>query len=75
MQGQITKYDSKLGYGVIAAEDGRKYRFAKTEVINVNGRLVGYEVDFLLKAARARDVILMTGTPFTVFADPRKRNT
>lgn len=69
MHGQITKYSAKLGFGVISAEDGRKYRFAKDEVVNVNGKLVGHEVDFVLNTSRARDVILMTGTPWGVFAN------
>lgn len=72
MHGEITKYSKRLGYGVIAAENGRKYRFAGQEVVNVNGKLVGHEVDFLVNTARAKDVVLLTGNPWTVFADPRK---
>jgi cold shock CspA family protein len=68
MQGQITKFDATLGYGVITAEDGAKFRFAKTDVKNLNGKLVGHEVDFLLETRAAKEIILLTGTPFTVFA-------
>ncbi|MEO1281152.1 MAG: hypothetical protein AAFV69_05390 [Pseudomonadota bacterium] len=69
MHGQITKFSKTLGYGVIAAEDGRKYRFAGDQVMNVNGKLVGHDVDFLLSTARAKDVILLTGSAWSVFAD------
>lgn len=72
MHGHITKFSKKLGVGVIKAENGRKYRFSDAEVVNVNGRLVGHDVDFLLNSARAKDVILLTGSPWSVFADGQK---
>ena len=68
MHGRITKFSTKDGFGVIESEDGAKYRFAENEVVNLNGKLVGHSVDFLLDARRAKDIILMTGTPWTVFA-------
>lgn len=68
MQGRITKFNERVGHGIIVGEDGSKYRFAKSEVMNLNGRLVGYEVDFLLNQRRAADVVLMTGTPWNVFS-------
>lgn len=67
MHGQIIKFSDKVGYGVIKAEDGSKYRFAKSEVLNLNGRLVGHTVDFLVAKRRPKDIILMTGTPWTAF--------
>ncbi len=67
MHGRITKFSTKDGFGVIEAENGAKYRFAENEVVNLNGKLVGDSVDFLLDARRAKDVILMTGFPWTVF--------
>ncbi|MEL7048051.1 MAG: hypothetical protein AAFO75_03665 [Pseudomonadota bacterium] len=74
MHGHITKYSDKLGYGVIKADNGQKYRFAKTEVQNLNGRLIGHDVDFLLNSAKAKDVILLTGTPWSVFASNTSSN-
>jgi len=67
MQGQITKFRSDIGVGVITTRDGNKFRFTKDEVMNLNGRLVGYEVDFLVKTRKPREIILMTGTPWSVF--------
>jgi hypothetical protein len=67
MHGRITKFSDKVGFGVIEAEDGAKYRFAKTEVMNLNGRLVGHSVDFVVAARRPKDIILMTGSPWTAF--------
>ncbi len=68
MIGSITKFRSKLGVGVIVAEDGRKYRFKKDQIVNMNGRIVGHEVDFeVTGVARPRDIVLMTGSPWSVF--------
>jgi hypothetical protein len=67
MHGRITKFSDKVGFGVIEAEDGAKYRFAKTEVMNLNGKLVGHSVDFVVAARRPKEIILMTGSPWTAF--------
>jgi len=68
MFGSITKYRAKLGVGVIVAEDGRRYRFKKDQIVNLNGKIVGHEVDFeISNIARPKDIVLMTGSPWTVF--------
>jgi hypothetical protein len=67
MHGRITKFSPEVGFGVIEADDGSKYRFGKGEVLNLNGKLVGYSVDFLVADRRPKDIILMTGTPWSVF--------
>lgn len=67
MHGRITKFSNKDGFGVIEADDGARYRFAPGEVVNLNGKLVGHSVDFLLNDRRAKDIILMTGSAWTVF--------
>ncbi len=69
MHGRIIKFDETLKVGVIKTPDGQKYRFARDQVVNPNGRFVGYEVDFLkpVAGAPAGDVILMTGSIFSVF--------
>ena len=68
MHGQITRFSEEVGYGVIEADDGSKYRFAKSEVVNLNGHLIGHSVDFVVAARRPKDIILMTGTPWSVFS-------
>jgi cold shock CspA family protein len=67
VHGRITKFSAKVGFGVIEAEDGVKYRFTPAEVVNLNGRLVGHSVDFLVAARQPKEIILMTGTPWTAF--------
>ncbi len=67
MHGRITKFSEKTGFGVIEADDGGKYRFAKSEIKNLNGRIVGHTVDFLLAARRGKEIFLMTGNPWTAF--------
>jgi hypothetical protein len=69
MYGEITKFRDDIGVGVIESEDGGRYRFAKAEVINAAGRLVGQGVDFLLDARRPRQIIMMAGSPWTAFGD------
>lgn len=73
MHGSITKFKANLGVGVIVAEDGRKYRFKGDEIVNLNGKIVGHEVDFEVnRVARPKDIILLTGTPWSVFG-PKAR--
>lgn len=72
MYGQIIKYNTKLGFGVIQSDDGDRFRFAKSAIQNPNGRLVGYGADFLVDARQPKEIVLMQGTPWTAFARPRK---
>jgi hypothetical protein len=67
MYGRITKFSAKAGFGVIEAEDGSKYRFDKSQIKNLNGRLVGHSVDFLVATRQPKEIFLMTGSPWTAF--------
>lgn len=67
MQGQITKFHEDIGFGVISATDGRKYRFAKSDIRNPNGHLLGIDVDFLVESRSPKEIILLHGSPWTVF--------
>ena len=67
MKGEINKFREKLGFGVIKAENGQKYRFAKKDVKNLNGKLVGHEVDFLINTRRSTEIFLLQGTPWSAF--------
>lgn len=67
MYGQITKFRDDIGVGVIQAEDGRAYRFTSAEIVNAASRLLGADVDFLVDARRPRQIITMSGTPWTAF--------
>ncbi len=71
MQGQITKFRDDLGFGVIRTESGRKYRFSSADIRNPNGKLVGLEVDFLVESAKPSEIILLHGSPWTVFGPAR----
>lgn len=67
MEGHITKFHESIGFGIISTDDGRKYRFAKSDIRNPNGRLVGLDVDFVVESRSPRDIILLHGSPWTVF--------
>jgi hypothetical protein len=67
IQGEITKFRNDIGFGVIVADNGRKYRFTESEVINSASGLVGLSVDFVVVANRPTDIILLNGSPWTVF--------
>ena len=75
MQGQILKFRSDLGHGVILAENGRKYRFAKSEIVNSDDDLAGTSVDFLVVASRPQQIFLMSGSPWTAFGGPSHATT
>lgn len=67
MNGEITKFRDDLGYGVIEAEDGSRYRFAKCDIVSSARKLIGENVDFLLDARRPRQIVLLSGSPWTAF--------
>ncbi len=68
LQGEITKFHDGIGTGVIVADNGRKYRFTKSQLINSATRMVGLTVDFVVVANRPTDIILLNGSPWSVFA-------
>jgi cold shock CspA family protein len=68
MQGQITKFRSDIGIGVITADDGAKYRFAINEIVNRVDDLTGHSVDFLVHQRRPKEILVLAGSPWTVFA-------
>lgn len=68
MIGQIVKFDARIGAGVIKAESGEAFRFQNTNIRNPNGKLVGLDVDFLIESRQPKDIILLHGSPWAVFA-------
>ena len=67
MYGEIKKFRPDLGIGVIYAEDGRAYRFEQTEIRNRRDDLEGQEVHFALSHLKARDIIVLAGSPWAAF--------
>ena len=67
MHGRITKFHPHLGVGIIQADNGRKYRFGKSDIKNSVAGLVGQDVDFILISSRPREIFMMSGTPWTAF--------
>ncbi len=67
MQGEITKYRDDLGCGVIMTDDGRRYRFARKQVISSAADLVGQEVDFIMSANQPAEIIVLSGSAWTAF--------
>ncbi len=67
VHGEITKFRADIGFGVITSEDGRKYRFTKSELVNTEADLIGNAVDFLVVANRPTKIIVLDGSPWTVF--------
>ncbi len=67
MQGEITKYREDLGFGVILTDDGRRYRFARKQVLSAASDLVGQEVDFIMSGSQPADIIVVSGSPWTAF--------
>jgi hypothetical protein len=67
MYGQITKFRDDIGVGIIAAEDGSKYRFAKDALMSAARPLPGEEVDFVVVARRPREIIMLSDSPWKAF--------
>lgn len=73
MHGKITKFRPDLGIGVIAADNGRKYRFSRNAIISAGDPLIGLGVDFELDSARPAHIVMMAGSPWTAFANMSRR--
>jgi len=71
MHGQIIKFREDLGFGVIKADDGSKYRFSKAEIVNLNGHLIGENVDFLIQNRAPKAIFVMAGSPWSAFGAKR----
>lgn len=67
MEGRVTKYYRHLGVGIIAAENGRRYRFRSQHVMNRHLPLAGQEVDFEIAAGRPTRIIVLAGSAWTAF--------
>lgn len=72
MLGQIESFRRDIGVGVIKAEDGRKYRFVRGNMINERPQIMGEEVDFTLNGRTPKGIIVLAGSPWSVFAGPAK---
>ena len=73
MYGEITKFHEHLGVGVIEAENGRKYRFSRSDIVSSARQLIGESVDFLVDASRPRQIIMLSSSPWTAFGDISSR--
>ena len=67
MYGEIKKFRRDLGVGVIEAEDGRKYRFDRSAILNRRDDLEGQEVHFSLSNLNPRQIIVLAGSPWAAF--------
>lgn len=68
MQGNITKFREDLGWGVILTDEGRKFRFMRSDIYNPEIELVGHDVDFVVESSKPTNIIVLHGTPWAVFA-------
>lgn len=67
MYGEIKKFHADIGVGIIRGEDGRSFRFAGGDIRNGIENLEGHEVHFELGESKARDIIVLAGSPWTAF--------
>lgn len=72
MIGRVTKFYGDLGVGIIAAEDGRKFRFQARDLTSRASSISGVEVDFEVRYGRPREIIPLVGSPWTAFGGPRR---
>lgn len=69
MLGQIESFRRDIGVGIIKAEDGRKYRFVRGDIINERAQITGEDVDFTLDGRSPKGIIVLAGSPWSVFAN------
>jgi cold shock CspA family protein len=67
MYGEIKKFRRDLGVGIICGEDGRRFRFESGEILNRFENLEGNEVHFEVGELKARNIIVLAGSPWTAF--------
>jgi hypothetical protein len=67
VNGRISKFREDIGVGVIITDDGRRYRFAQSDVLNRNDAILGKDVDFVSISNRPTEIIVMSGSPWTAF--------
>lgn len=69
MYGEITKFRKDIGFGVIVAEDGRKFRFADSDILNRAEMREGREVNFEISGLKPQGIIVIAGSPWTAFGN------
>lgn len=67
MYGEIKKFHRHIGVGIIEAENGRKYRFDRSAILNRRDDLEGQEVHFSLSSLNPREIIVLAGSPWAAF--------
>lgn len=74
MEGRVTKFYGTLGIGIIAGQDGRKYRFKTHSVMNRHLPIANQEVDFEVANSAPTRIIVLAGSPWTAFGaiEPRQ---
>lgn len=68
MYGKISSFRRDIGVGIIAAEDGRKYRFQRQNIVNPRLSLEDEDVDFELDGRAPKSIIVLAGSPWSVFS-------
>ncbi len=71
LYGRVQSFRSDFGVGIIAADDGRKYRFQRRDLINAQTDLDGQPVHFAVAGLKPQSIIVLNGSPFAVFASAR----
>ena len=73
MNGRITKFYNHIGVGIIATDDGRKFRFHARDMTNRAFSAKGVEVDFVINAGRAREIVPLCASVWTAFGGIGRR--
>ena len=63
MRGQVLGVDPRTGEGLVAGQDGQRYRFAREDWAHRGEPAIGLEVDFEAAADRALSVFPMPAAP------------
>lgn len=68
MYGRIISFSHDVRLGVIRSDD-RRYVFTSSDVYNLQEDIRGLEVSFEPGAIKARNIVLLAGSPWMAFGD------
>ncbi len=67
MNGRVVKIVGTIGMGIIVADNGQKFRFRISDVLNAHLTSDDQDVDFVPERGCAKAIVVLDGSPWTAF--------
>ncbi|MCF8878942.1 DUF805 domain-containing protein [Hyphobacterium sp. SN044] len=62
MRGEVLRYDDAIGEGLISGDDGQRYRFQRSDLMQLEPIFQGTRVDFQIVDGRATEIVIVHAT-------------